>query len=114
MRSHQMAPTTRAVSVPSAFGALILKAAAYQSDSRDRDRHLQDAALLLAAIDDPRAVRRDATQHPVAKGAAMGEADIARCAFETGEREGCRRVPVSRYGQDVYSSVWNSGLPPVE
>lgn len=47
------------VSVPSAFGALILKAAAYQSDSRDRDRHLQDAALLLAAIDDPRAVRQD-------------------------------------------------------
>ena len=41
------------VSVPSPFGAVILKAAAYQSDSRDRERHLQDAALLLAVIEDP-------------------------------------------------------------
>jgi hypothetical protein len=45
-------PTTT-VSVPSPFGALILKAAAYQSDSRDRERHLQDAALLLAVMEDP-------------------------------------------------------------
>lgn len=44
---------TTMVSVPSPFGALILKAAAYESDSRDRERHLQDAALLLAVIDDP-------------------------------------------------------------
>lgn len=41
------------VSVPSPFGAVVLKAAAYQADSRDRERHLQDAALLLAVIDDP-------------------------------------------------------------
>jgi hypothetical protein len=48
---------TTTVSVPSAFGAVILKAAAYQTDSRDRDRHLQDAALLLAVIEDPYAER---------------------------------------------------------
>lgn len=36
------------VSVPSPFGAVILKAAAYQADSRDKERHLHDAALLLA------------------------------------------------------------------
>lgn len=41
------------VSVPRPFGALILKAAAYITDSRDRDRHLFDAAALLACIDDP-------------------------------------------------------------
>ncbi|WP_207948224.1 hypothetical protein [Metallococcus carri] len=41
------------ISVPRAFGALILKAAAYRTDSRDRDRHLFDAAALLACIDDP-------------------------------------------------------------
>jgi hypothetical protein len=35
-------PTT--ISVPGPFGALILKAAAYQTDSRDRERHLYDAA----------------------------------------------------------------------
>ncbi|MBZ2195571.1 hypothetical protein [Occultella gossypii] len=45
------------VSVPSPFGALILKAAAYQTDSRDKERHLQDAALLLSVIEDPYAER---------------------------------------------------------
>lgn len=48
-------PTT--VSVPSPFGAVILKAAAYRADSRDKERHLQDAALLLAVIEDPYAER---------------------------------------------------------
>jgi len=48
---------TTTMSVPSVFGALILKAAAYQTDSRDRERHLQDAALLLAVIADPYAER---------------------------------------------------------
>lgn len=45
------------VSVPSPFGALILKAAAYQTDPRDKERHLQDAALLLSVIEDPYAER---------------------------------------------------------
>jgi hypothetical protein len=45
-------PTT--ISAPGALGALILKAAAYQTDSRDRERHLYDAAALLACIEDPR------------------------------------------------------------
>lgn len=47
------------VSVPSLFGAVVLKSAAYQTDSRDRDRHLQDAALLLAVIEDPYALREE-------------------------------------------------------
>jgi predicted nucleotidyltransferase len=47
------------ISVPSPFGAAVLKAAAYLTDSRDRERHLQDAALLLAVIDDPHAERDD-------------------------------------------------------
>jgi hypothetical protein len=45
--------TLTTVSVPRPFGAVILKAAAYQTDSRDRDRHLTDAAALLACIEDP-------------------------------------------------------------
>lgn len=49
--------TTSTISVPRPFGALILKAAAYSSDSRDRERHLFDAAALLACIDDPFAER---------------------------------------------------------
>jgi hypothetical protein len=41
------------ISVPAPFGALILKAAAYQADSRERERHLWDAAALLCCLDDP-------------------------------------------------------------
>lgn len=41
------------LSVPRPFGALILKAAAYRTDHRDRERHLYDAAALLACIEDP-------------------------------------------------------------
>lgn len=49
--------TIATISVPRPFGALILKAAAAMTDSRDRDRHLFDAAGLLACIDDPFAER---------------------------------------------------------
>lgn len=41
------------LSVPRPFGALVLKAAAYKSDTRHRDRHLFDAVALLACIEDP-------------------------------------------------------------
>ena len=41
------------ISVPRPFAAVILKAAAYLADSRNRDRHLFDAAALLACIEDP-------------------------------------------------------------
>ena len=41
------------VSVPNPYGAVLLKSAAHQADSRDRDRHLADAVVLLACIDDP-------------------------------------------------------------
>jgi hypothetical protein len=40
------------ISVPNVFGALSLKGGAYQEDSRDRDRHLDDAVVLLGTIDD--------------------------------------------------------------
>lgn len=49
------------ISVPRPFGAVILKAAAYTTDSRDRERHLFDAAALLACIDDPFAERAGCT-----------------------------------------------------
>lgn len=53
--------TITTVSVPSVFGALILKAAAYKTDSRDPERHLRDAVTLLACIDDPFALRQGFT-----------------------------------------------------
>lgn len=55
------AGTVATISVPRPFGALILKAAAYNTDSRDRERHLFDAAALLACIDDPFAERAEFT-----------------------------------------------------
>jgi hypothetical protein len=45
------------ISVPDALGALILKSAAHQADSRDRERHLADSAVLLACMADPPAER---------------------------------------------------------
>jgi hypothetical protein len=45
--------TFTTISVPRPFGAVVLKAAAYQTDSRDRERHLHDAAALLACVEDP-------------------------------------------------------------
>ena len=52
-----LADRSTIISVSDEFGALILKAAAYQADSRDRERHLYDAAVLLCCVDDPYALR---------------------------------------------------------
>lgn len=42
------------IRVPDLLGALVLKAAAYESDHTDvRVRHLYDAALIASLIDDP-------------------------------------------------------------
>lgn len=41
------------LSVPDVLGALVLKGAAYRADTRDRGRHLEDAAVLACAMDNP-------------------------------------------------------------
>jgi hypothetical protein len=41
------------LSIPDVLGALVLKGAAYLGDSRDRGRHLDDAAVLACAATDP-------------------------------------------------------------
>lgn len=45
------------VSVPDTLGALVLKGAAYMHDSRNRERHLDDAAVLACTVTDPIADR---------------------------------------------------------
>ena len=40
--------------IPTIRGALVLKAAAYLEDSRDRGRHAEDAVVLFACMDDAR------------------------------------------------------------
>ncbi|MGG5174356.1 hypothetical protein ACQQCD_04910 [Pseudarthrobacter sp. J1763] len=47
---------TTKLSVPNLHGALVLKGAAYMTDSRDKGRHLEDAAVLCACIQDPYAI----------------------------------------------------------
>lgn len=44
------------LSLPNLHGALVLKGAAYLEDSRDRERHLEDAAMLCACLPDPYAI----------------------------------------------------------
>lgn len=46
------------ISIPNALGALVLKGAAYREDSRDRDRHLDDAVVLCATIKAPLATAK--------------------------------------------------------
>ena len=41
------------VSIPNTLGALVLKGAAYREDSREARRHLDDAAVLAATLQDP-------------------------------------------------------------
>ncbi|WP_155854044.1 hypothetical protein [Paenarthrobacter nicotinovorans] len=41
------------ISIPNALGALVLKGAAYREDSRERERHLDDAVVLCATIRTP-------------------------------------------------------------
>ena len=47
---------TVTVSIPNTLGALVLKGAAYKEDSRDKSRHLDDAAVLAATLKDALAV----------------------------------------------------------
>lgn len=70
----------------SAFGAAILKAAAYLADSRDSGRHVEDAAVLLAAIDDPFVERRGLA------GSDSSRLRVLEGALPEGARE-WRRLP---------------------
>ena len=49
---HRSDGTQVTVSVPNVLGALTLKGGAYREDSRDRDRHIEDGAVLAATVDD--------------------------------------------------------------
>ena len=73
--------TTTTVSVPNPFGALVLKAAAFQADSRDPERHLQDAAVLLCCIEDPDAEREQFA------GSDRQRLEVLRRALPDGARE---------------------------
>ena len=48
----------RLIVTPSLKGAAVMKAAALQEDSRDKERHAEDLMLLLACADDPSTLTR--------------------------------------------------------
>jgi hypothetical protein len=50
---ERQAESSVAFSIPDTLGVLVLKSAAYKEDSRERDRHLDDAALLACTVEDP-------------------------------------------------------------
>lgn len=50
------------VSVPNVLGALTLKGGAYAADSRDQQRHLEDAVVLLATVEDADEIVEDVEQ----------------------------------------------------
>jgi hypothetical protein len=50
---ERQAESNLTFSIPDTLGALVLKSAAYKEDSRDRNRHLDDAALLASTVEDP-------------------------------------------------------------
>lgn len=59
------------LTVPSGLGALVLKAAAYQADLHNPERHLYDAAVLLCCLDDPYADREVLTPPELARLAVL-------------------------------------------
>ncbi|WP_440712589.1 hypothetical protein [Gordonia sp. FQ] len=85
------------ISVPDSLAALVLKGAAYIADHRDGDRHLTDAAVLAAAIRNPRRER-----------SRMRGSDGRRIAALAGALSDSRHIAwraldptVARHGHDV-------------
>lgn len=107
-----MGETTR-LSLPNLHGALVLKGAAYLEDSRDRSRHLEDAAMLCACISDPYAIV-----------AELGGSDLKRLGALYGalkepshqawlELDDTRRQPAHDVLRILATSAQAPGLPPI-
>ena len=88
------------LSVPDELGSLVLKGAAYLRDRRDRDRHLFDAAVLAACIDNPIAER------PRLKGSDSKRLRSLACALADPRppsmAHACRTAPHSRSGRNPH------------
>ncbi len=91
---------TTTISVPSPFGAVILKAAAYQTDSRDAERHLHDAALLLSVIEDPYAEREQFAGSDKARVAILAKAMLTMLV-----RGGCFQMIGARTARPPCASL---------
>lgn len=75
------------LSVPDVLGALVLKGAAYKEDTRDRDRHLDDAAVLACAIENPMKERKRMV------GSDRGRVTILAIELEDVEHRSWHEVP---------------------
>lgn len=96
------------ISIPNHLGALVLKGAAFLEDSRDRDRHLEDAAVLAVCATDPRAMAREMGGHDRSRVMALNNRlkDPAHPAWLLIDRDS--RI----FGQDVLNIlVANHNFP---
>lgn len=61
-RVHRTDGRVSCLSVPDVLGALTLKGGAFEGDSRDRGRHLEDAVVLLSTVEDADEIHEDRTR----------------------------------------------------
>ncbi len=94
-------------SIPDVLGALVLKSAAYQEDSRDRDRHLDDAALLACTVEDP---SREAVR---LKGRDRGRIQLLARELEGASHRSWQLVPedLREYGRSALAGMSRDPSP---
>jgi hypothetical protein len=95
-------------SIPDVLGALVLKSAAYREDSRDRDRHLDDAALLACTVQDP---SREAER--LESGSDRGRIQLLARDLEDASHRSWQLVPeeIREYGRHVLAIMSRDPSP---
>jgi len=96
-------------SIPDTLGALVLKGAAYKEDSRDRERHLDDAALLACTVKDP---SREAGR--LDGGSDRGRIHLLERTLRDASHKSWQLVPeeVREYGRDALAVMSRDPSPP--
>lgn len=95
-------------SIPDTLGALVLKGAAYKADSRDRERHLDDAALLACTVVD--------AAHEAARlggGSDRGRMQLLQRELQDASHRSWQLVPeeVRAYGREALAVMSRDPAP---
>jgi hypothetical protein len=96
-------------SIPDTLGALVLKSAAYKEDSRDRERHLDDAALLACTIID---ASREAER--LSGGSDRGRIQLLERELREASHKSWQLVPeeMCAYGREALVVMSRDPAPP--
>lgn len=84
------------VPVPDLLGALVLKAAAWLDDSRDRERHSADAAFLVSLVQDPLRER--------GRLAGSDRRRLGRLDTILGDRQAAEWTQLGEYAEDAHTA----------